>query len=67
MKISRRRLTDYVKKLHPAKLKRAARAAGLFFLVQPIKALICGVVVVVAARAARTYEQVRAILCKTTT
>ena len=30
------------------KLKRAARAARLFFLVQPIKALICGVVVVVA-------------------
>ena len=27
--------------------KRAARAARLFFLVQPIKALICGVVVAV--------------------
>ena len=28
--------------------KRAARAARLFFLIQPIKSLICGVVVVVA-------------------
>jgi len=28
--------------------KRAARAAWLFFLIQPIKSLICGVVVDVA-------------------
>ena len=41
--ISRRRLADYVKKL-PLK-KRAARAARLFFFIQPIKSLICGVVI----------------------
>ena len=29
--------------------KRAARAAWLFFLIQPIKSLICGVVVDVAS------------------
>ena len=29
--------------------KRATRAARLFFLIQPIKSLICGVVVAVAA------------------
>ena len=46
MKISRRRLADYVKTLH---LKRAARAARLFFFIhEPIKSLICGVVVDVA-------------------
>ena len=45
LKISRRPLADYVK--HCTK-KRAARAARLFFLVQPIKSLIYGVVVVVA-------------------
>ena len=45
MKISRRRLADYVKKLHQ---KHAARAARLFSLIQPIKSLICGFVVVVA-------------------
>ena len=45
MKISRRRLADYVRKLHQ---KRAARAARLFSLIQPIKSLICGVVVAVA-------------------
>ena len=38
MKISRRRCTK----------KRAARAARLFFFIQPIKSLICGVVVDVA-------------------
>ena len=45
MKISRRRLADYVKTLHQ---KCAARAARLFFFIQPIKSLICGVVVDVA-------------------
>ena len=45
MKISRRRLADYVKNCTK---NRAARAARLFFLVQPDKSLICGVVVVVA-------------------
>ena len=45
MKISRRRLADYVKTLPE---KRAARAARLFFFIQPIKSLICGVVVDVA-------------------
>ena len=44
MKISRRPLADYVK--HCTK-KRATRAARLFFLVQPIKSLIYGVVVAV--------------------
>ena len=42
MKITRHRLADYVKTLHQ---KRAARAARLFFFIQPIKSLICGVVV----------------------
>ena len=41
MKISRLCLADYTK-------KRAARAPRLFFFIQPIKSLICGVVVVVA-------------------
>ena len=45
MKISRRRLADYVKKCTK---KRAARAARLFFFIQPIKSLICGAVVVIA-------------------
>ena len=45
MKISRRRLADCVKTLHK---KRAARAARLFFFIQPMKSLICGVVVDVA-------------------
>ena len=45
IKISRRRLADYVKTLHK---KRAARAARLFFFIQPIKSLICGVAVDVA-------------------
>ena len=45
MKISRCPLADYVKNCIK---KRAARAARLFFLIQPIKSLICGVVVVVA-------------------
>ena len=43
MKISRGRLADYVKTLH-----QKARAARLFFFIQPIKSLICGVVVDVA-------------------
>ena len=43
MKISRRRLADYVKTK-----ERAARAARLFFFIQPIKSLICGVFVDVA-------------------
>ena len=37
MKISRPRLADHVKKLHQ---KHAARAARLFFLIQPMKSLI---------------------------
>ena len=41
------RLADCVKKL-PEKLRRAARAARLFFLIELIKSLICGVVVAVA-------------------
>ena len=45
MKISRRPLADYVKNCTK---KRAARAARLFFLIQPIKSLICDAVVVVA-------------------
>ena len=45
MKISRLPLADYVKKLHQ---KRSAHAARLFFLIQPIKSLICDVVVAVA-------------------
>ena len=46
MKISRRRLADYTSK--HCTTKRAARAARLFFFIQPIKLLICGVVVDVA-------------------
>ena len=42
MKTSRRRLADYVKTLHK---KGAARVARSFFLIQPIKSLVCGVVV----------------------
>ena len=45
MKISRSPLADYVKNCTK---NRAARAARLFFLIQPIKSLICGVVEVVA-------------------
>ena len=45
MQISRRHLTDYVKNCTK---KRAVRAARLFFLIQPIKSLICGVVFAVA-------------------
>ena len=45
MKISRRRLADYVKK--NCSKKRAARAVRLFSLVQPVKALICGIFVAV--------------------
>ena len=45
LKTSRRRLAEYVKKCTK---KRAARAARLFFLIQPIKSFICGVGVVVA-------------------
>ena len=45
IKISRGRLTEYVEIFT---IKRAARAARQFFLVQPIKALICGVVIAVA-------------------
>ena len=45
MKISRRRLADYVTKLHQ---KHAASPARSFSLIQPTKSLICGVVVVVA-------------------
>ena len=45
IKILRRRLADYVKTLHQ---KACPRAARLFFFLQPIKALICGVVVDVA-------------------
>ena len=52
IKISRRRLTDYTSK-HCTK-KRAARAARLFFLIQPIKSMICGVVVEVAVVKSQT-------------
>ena len=45
MKPSRRPLADYVR---DCTKKRAARAARLIFLIQPIKSWICGVVVVVA-------------------
>ena len=45
MKISRRPLADFVKNYTE---KRATCAARLFFLIQPIKSLICDVVVVVA-------------------
>ena len=45
VKFSRCPLADYFK--HCTK-NRAARAARLFFLVQIIKSLICGVVVVIA-------------------
>ena len=45
MKISRRPLADYVKNCTK---NRAARAARLFFPIQPIKSLIFGVVEVVA-------------------
>ena len=37
--------------------KRAARAARLFFFIQPIKSLICGVVVDVASLLGRTLGQ----------
>lgn len=48
MEISRYRLADYVKKLQKKKyIYRAARAAPLYFLIQPIKSLICCVVFVV--------------------
>ena len=43
MIITHRRLPDYVKTLHQK--KRAARAARLFFFIQLIKSLICGVFV----------------------
>ena len=45
VKISLRRLADYVLKLYQ---KRAARAEQLLFLIQPIKSLIYGVDVAVA-------------------
>ena len=45
MKISCRSLADYVKKCSK---KPAAHAARFFFLIQPMKSLICGVVAAVA-------------------
>ena len=45
MQISRRHLEDYVKNCTK---KRAARAARLFFLIQPIKSWIWDVVVAIA-------------------
>ena len=45
LKFSRCSMAGYVKNCPK---KRAARAARLFFLVQPIKSSICGVVVAVA-------------------
>jgi len=62
MKISRRRLADYAKTLHQEKIsfsldctkKRAARAARLFFFIQPSKSLICSVVVDAAGVKSRT-------------
>ena len=44
MKMSRRHLADYVKSCTK---KRAARAARLFFFIQSIKSVICGVAVAV--------------------
>jgi len=46
MKISRRRLAEYVKTLH----QKAYRTCSmmLYFFIQPIQSLICGVVVEVA-------------------
>ena len=44
LNIWRRHLADYVKKLHQ---KARVRSARLFFLIQPIKSLICGFVVAV--------------------
>ena len=49
MKISHCRSADYVKKLHQKRAARAARAARLFFFIQPIKSLICGAVFAIAA------------------
>ena len=54
IKISRRRLSDYFKTIRTK--KRAARAARLLFLIQPIKSLICGVVVDVAIREFKIYD-----------
>ena len=51
MKISRRRLADSTK-------KRAARAARLFFFIQPIKSLICAVDVAVV-KSLRKLKQPR--------
>ena len=48
MKISRLRLADYIKTLHQKACCTCTRAARLFFFIQPIKSLICGVVVDVA-------------------
>ena len=44
VKISRRHLVDYVKKLR----QRACRTCSAIIFLEPIKSLICGVVVVVA-------------------
>ena len=46
LEISRWHLSDYVKELNYK--VRAARAARLLFLIQPIRALLSGVVVAVA-------------------
>ena len=46
MNISLRHLTDCVKTWHK---KHAARAEQLFFLIQPIKSLICGAFAFVVA------------------
>ena len=51
MKISHCPLADYFKNCTK---NRAARAARLFFLVQIIKSLICGVVVVIAVVISQT-------------
>ena len=45
MKISRRYLADYARKLHQSACRTCST---IFFLTQPIKSLICDVVVAVA-------------------
>ena len=57
MKISRRHLADYVKKLHK---KSVPHMRTIICSIQPIKSLVC-VVVVVFARAARLCFLIRPI------
>mgnify|MGYP000418142541 CR=1 FL=1 len=48
MKISRRRLTGYVKALHQKACRTCSTIIIIIISIQPIKSLICGVVVDVA-------------------